>query len=70
VLLVTPIPNKDPRCKCVLGKMRIEPDAVEFTTSFGFIFTAYRDCPLHGETVQSLVKSGLKGLSLDGLFSR
>lgn len=59
-----PIPNADPRCPCVLGEVH-DGSAVFLYGPGTLVLSVYLHCPLHGETVQALVKSGLKGLSLE-----
>lgn len=57
--------NANPHCKCILGKAKDDEESIVLCGSGGIVFTAYTDCPLHGDYVQQLVKSGLKGLSLE-----
>lgn len=59
-----PIPNADPRCPCIPGEAR-DGSAILLCGPGTLVLSVYLHCPLHGEIVQALVKSGLKGLSLD-----
>ena len=61
-MISEPIPNKDPRCPCVIGKVH-DGSAIILEGPGTLALSVYLHCPLHGEIVQSLVKSGLKGLS-------
>jgi hypothetical protein len=62
-MISEPIPNKNPRCKCVLGKALNDDEGIVLCGTSGVVFTAYRDCPLHGEYVKKLAESAMKGLS-------
>jgi len=58
-----PIPNPDPRCPCQLGRSGNE-SAIIMRGPGTLEISLFLHCPLHGDYVQSLVKGGLKGLSL------
>lgn len=63
IFMSEPIPNSNPRCRCTQGETDNE-NAIRLHGPGTLVLSVYLDCPLHGEVTQSIVKSGLKGLSI------